>query len=230
MAIKGKRRPRARAPARPPRPTVSARRTPLAMRKDVKRAAVIVLSVLAMLGGLRVWQNVSRSDAVRDFNVKLLTAQEPLLSHLREGSLTSLPQNLEGFKNGTVTGKQFFDLSTRWETDFRKAKDSVEALKAPNKVAEEAKTLIAQGLDGYVGIARLYNVAAQLKQNAEATKVAAEKAKWEEKAKLIVEIHADEWRQRSDAVYTVGQTMFDDLKDRYGVEPKIAATPEGSTQ
>ena len=32
--------------------------------------------------------------------------------------------------------------------------------------------------------------------------------------------------QRSDAVYTVGQQMFDDLKVRYGVEPKISATPQ----
>jgi hypothetical protein len=200
------------------------------MRRDVKRGVVILLSVLTMLGGLRVWQNVSRSDALREFNVKLITAQEPLLQHLREGSLTSLPQNLEGFKNGTVTGKQFFDLSTRWEADFRTAKEAVDALKAPNEVADQAKTLIVQGLDGYVGVARLYNVAAQLKQTAEATKDAAEKGKWEEKAKLLVEIHADEWRQRSDAVYTVGQTMLDDLKVRYGLEPKIAATPEGTTQ
>lgn len=220
MAIKGKRRPRPRGTALPPRPTVSARKTPLAMRKDVKRAAVIVLAVLAMLGGLRVWQNVSRADAVREFNGKLLTAQEPLLQHLRQESLTNVQQALDQFTKGQLPGKTFLDLSTAWETDFTKAKENVDALTPPNKVAEEAQKLIVEGLDGYVGVARLYNVAAQLKQNAEVEKDAAKKKLWDDKVQVILQ-HALEWRQRSDRVYTIGQSAFDDLKDRYGVEPKI---------
>ncbi|MGH2727764.1 MAG: hypothetical protein ACRDKS_12405 [Actinomycetota bacterium] len=229
MAIKGKRRTRARGAALPPRPVVPARKTPLAARRDVKRVLVIVLAVLAMLGGLRVWQNDSRAEAVRVFNRKLIAAQEPLIKHLIDGAAaTSVPQSLEGFKQGTVTGKQFFDLSTVWEADFRKAKEAVDALKAPNDVAEEAKKLFVQGLDGYVGIARLYNLAALMKQIAEAEKDPARKTQWEEKAQVLVSIHADEMRQRADAVYTIGQQMFDDLKDRYSVEPKIDTGSSGT--
>ncbi len=227
MAIKGKRRPRPRGAALPPRPTLSARRTPLGRRRDVKRGLVIVLAVLAMLGGLRLWQNDSRADAVRVFNGKLIAAQEPLIKHLVDGALTSLPQNEEGFKQGTVTGKQFFDLSTVWEADFRKAKEAVEALKAPNEVAEKAKELMVQGLDGYVGVARLYNIAALLKQDAEAESDPARKRTLEDRAQVLVSIHASEWRQRSDTVYSVGQRMFDDLKDRYGVEPKLETGSTG---
>lgn len=229
MAIKGKKRTRPRGAALPPRPVVSARKTPLGRRRDVKRGLVVVLAVLAMLGGLRVWQNDSRADAVRGFNVKLIAAQEPLIKHLIDTAPTSLPKNIEGFKQNTVTGKQFFDLATVWEADFRKAKEAVDALKAPNTVAEEAKKLLVQGLDGYVGIARLYNLAALMKQTAEGEKDPARKKVWEDRAQVLVSIHADEMRQRADAVYTIGQGMFDDLKARYGVEPKIETGSDGTT-
>lgn len=226
MAIKGKKRPRPRGQALPPRPTVPARRTPLGQRRSVKRALVIVLSLLSLLGGLRVWQNVSRSDAVREFNKKLISAQEPLINHLRPESFTNVQTNLDAFTKGQVSGKQFLDLSALWETDFGKAKDAMDALKAPNEVAKQTQELMVEGLDGYVGVARLYNVAAQLKQNAEAEKDVAKKKLWDDKVQVVLQ-HALEWRQRADRVYTIGQTMFDDLKDRYGVEPKLPpATPE----
>lgn len=226
MAIKGKKRPRPRGQALPPRPTVPARRTPLAQRRAVKRTAVIVLSILAMFGGLRVWQNVARANAVREFNSKLLSAQEPLINHLREDSLTSVPASLDAFTKGQMSGKQFLDLSTLWEADFKKAKENVEALAPPNEITDQAQTLIVQGLDGYVGVARLYNVAAQLKQNAEAEKDLTKKKAWDDQVQVLVQ-HALEWRQRSDGVYQVGQTMFIDLKDRYGVEKKL--DPTGGT-
>ena len=223
MAIKGKKRPRPRGQALPPRPSIPPRRVPLGKRRAVKRTAVIVLSVLAMLGGLRVWQNVTRADAVRVFNGRLLTAQEPLLSHLRQDSLTNVQTSLDQFQKGQMPGKQFLDLATRWETDFKTAKEGVEALDAPNEVSADAQKLIVQGLDGYVGVARMYNVAAQLKQNAEAERDPAKKKAWEDKVQVVLQ-HAMEWRQRSDAVYTLGQERFDDLKDRYGVEPKLEPT------
>ena len=223
MAIKGKKRPRPRGQALPPRPTVPVRRTPLGQRREVKRALVIVLSLLSLLGGLRVWQNVSRSDAVREYNKKLLSAQEPLIMHLRQDSLTNVQANLDQFQKGQLEGKKFLDLSALWETDFGKAKDAVDTLKPPNEVTKQAQDLIVEGLDGYVGVARLYNVAAQLKQNAEAEKDAAKKKLWDDKIQVILQ-HALEWRQRADRVYTIGQTMFDDLKDRYGVEPKLDTT------
>jgi hypothetical protein len=208
---------------------VPARRTPLAQRRDVKRALVIVLSSLSLLGGLRVWQNVSRSDAVREFNGKLLAAQEPLIMHLRQDSLTNVQTNLDQFQNGQLEGKKFLDLAAVWEADFDKANKAVDALDAPNEVSGNAQELIVEGLDGYIGVARLYNVAAQLKQNAEAEKDLAKKKLWDDKIQVLLQ-HALEWRQRADRVYTIGQTMFDDLKDRYGVEPKLQAPTDGTGQ
>jgi hypothetical protein len=226
VAIKGKNRPKPRGQALPPRPTVSARKTPLAMRRNVKYAAVITLAVLAMLGGLRIWQNVSRADAVREFNGDLIAAQEPLLGHLRQDSLTNVQTSLEQFQQGQMPGKQFLDLSAIWEADFKKAKENVDGLKPPNDVAEESQKLIVEGLDGYIGVARLYNVAAQMKQNAEAEKDAAKQRLWNDKVQVMLQ-HALEFRQRADRVYTIGQGKFDDLKDRYSVEPKL--DPSGGT-
>jgi hypothetical protein len=226
VAIKGKNRPKSRGQALPPRPTVSARKTPLAARRNVKYTALITLAVLAMLGGLRVWQNVSRADAVRDFNGDLIAAQEPLLGHLRQDSLTNVQTSLEQFQQGQMPGKQFLDLSAIWEADFKKAKENVDGLKPPNDVAEESQKLIVEGLDGYIGVARLYNVAAQMKQNAEAEKDAAKQKLWNDKVQVMLQ-HALEFRQRADRVYTIGQGKFDDLKDRYSVEPKL--DPSGGT-
>lgn len=224
MAIKGKKRPKPRGQALPPRPTITARKTPLAMRRSVKTAAVITLSVLALLGGLRVWQNISRSDAVKDFNADLIAAQEPLLGHLRQDSLTNVQTSLDQFQQGKMAGKQFLDLSAIWETDFKKAKDNVDKLAAPNDVAEQAQDLIGQGLDGYIGVARLYNVAAQMQQNAEAEKDAAKKELWSDKVQVMLQ-HALEWRQRADGVYTTGQCELDLLKDRYDIEKLIENSP-----
>jgi hypothetical protein len=228
LAIKGKKRPRPRGQALPPRPTVPARRTPFGQRREVKRALVIVLSILSLLGGLRVWQNVSRSDSVREFNRKLLSAQEPLIMHLRQDSLTNVQTNLDQFQKGQLEGKKFLDLSALWEADFDKANKAVDALDAPNEVSGNAQELIVEGLDGYIGVARLYNVTAQLKQNAEVETDAAKKKLWEDKIQVLLQ-HALEWRQRADRVYAIGQTMFDDLKDRYGVEPKLDTTPTDGT-
>lgn len=226
MAIKGKNRPKQRGQALPPRPAIPTRKTPLGLRRDVKYAAVITLAVLAMLGGLRVWQNISRSDAVREFNADLIAAQEPLLGHLRQDSLTNVQTSLEQFQQGKMPGKQFLDLSAIWETDFEKAKGNVDKLKPPNDVARESQLLIVEGLDGYIGVARLYNVAAQLKQNAEAEKDAAKKKLWDDKVQVMLQ-HALEFRQRADRVYTIGQGKFDDLKVRYGLEQPLP--PQGDT-
>lgn len=225
MAIKGKKRSRPRGPARPPRPTVSARKTPLALRREVKRAVLITLSLLALLGGLRVWQNVSRSDAVREFNVKLRTAQVSLLQHLDPSGLTNLSTSVERFTKGELPAKDMLELSTAWEKDFRTAVDEVKKLKAPNDLAADAQDLMAKGLDGYVGLARLYNLAAQLRQLADGTTDAKLKTELNNKVQVTLQ-HATEWKTRSDEVYGTGSTLFDDLKDRYGVEKK----PEQPTQ
>lgn len=223
MAIKGKsrKRSRARRPALPPKPTLTARKTPLPFRRDVKRGVVIALAILAVLGGLRVWQNVSRTDTVREYNTKLNDAQKPLISHFDPSNqLTNVQQSIQGFTGGQVTPKQFIDLSTLWEKDFRAAKDAVAKLKPPNEVSKQAQALFVEGLDGYVGVARLYNLAGQVKELALAEKDAAKKKALNGRVEVVLQ-HAEEWVARANAVYKIGQDLFNDLKARYSVEQPI---------
>ena len=228
MAIKGKSRKRSRPrTSLPPKPAVGARKTPLPMRKDVKRAAVIVLAVLSLLGGLRVWQNVSRSDALRAYDTKLTGAQEPLFRHLRQDAPTNFEKSIQDFTGGTLGGQPFIALADQWEKDFKSSQDRVKKLKAPNKVVEEAQNLIAVGLDGYVGLARLYNVAGQVKLLAEAEKDAKKKTELNNKVQVILQ-HAQEWRtQRVDEVYKAGALKLQNLKLEYGlIQPEPAQTPQ----
>ncbi|MFY9588788.1 MAG: hypothetical protein WAT66_15190 [Actinomycetota bacterium] len=229
MAIKGKsrRRSKARGPALPPKPAVGARKTPLPMRKDVKRAAVILLSVLAFLGGLRVWQNDSRGDAVNEYRRKLGTAEEPFLRHLRQGEPTNFDQAIQAFSSGQVPAATFLTLTETWEKDFREAETAMRKLKPPNKRLVEAQNLIVLGVDGYVGVARLYNLAGQLKQLADAEKGVKQKAVLQQKVQVALQ-HADEWRkQRADEVFKAGAQMFNDLLLRYHlVEPQPTSTPQ----
>lgn len=228
MAIRGKSRKRSRPRAAlPPKPAVGARKRPLPMRKDVKRAAVIVLAVLSLLGGLRVWQNVSRSDAVRAYDTRLNRAQEPLFRHLRQDAPTNFEKSIQDFTGGTLGGQPFITLADQWEKDFKSAQDRVKKLKVPNKVVEEAQNLIAVGLDGYVGLARLYNVAGQVKLLADAEKDAKKKTELNNKVQVILQ-HAQEWRtQRVDEVYKAGALKLQDLKIEYGlVQPQPTQTPQ----
>lgn len=222
MAIKGKSRKRskARAAALPPRPTVSQRRTPLGLRRDVKRAAVVVLALLSLFGGLRLWQNISRSDALRAYDVKLRAAQAPLLSHFDPNSLTNLETTVQGFTQGQVTADQFKGAAELWEKDFQATADNIRKLKAPNKVAQDAQEALALGIDGYVGVARLYNVAAQVKKVSEGTRDAAEKQALDGQVQVLLQ-HATEWRSRSDKTYDLGNKPYNDLKIRYGTEAPL---------
>lgn len=229
MAIKGKsrRRSKGRGPALPPKPALGARKTPLPMRKDVKRAAVILLSVLAFLGGLRVWQNDARADAVQEYRLKLADAEEAFLVHLRQDAPTNFDSNVTKFSGGQITGKDFQTLTETWEKDFGKAVTAIKKLKPPNKRLVEAQNLIALGVDGYVGIARLYNLAAQIKIIADAEKDAAQKTKLNQKIQVFLQ-HATEWRQqRADEVFKAGAQMFNDLLLEYHlVEPQSTTAPQ----
>jgi len=219
VAIKGKRRTRPRAAAQAPRPSISARRTPIALRRDVKRTVVIVLSLLSILGGLRVWQNVSRSDAVRSYVKKLGAAQQFLLIHLDQNSLTNVQSNVQQFTSGKLEAAKFIQLADLWEKDFRAAEDAMKKVKPPNKLLVQAQALIVDGVDGYVGLARLYNVAGQIMAVADTEKDPAQKKLISDKVQVVL-THAMEWQQRSDTVYNEGNKVLQDLLVRYGITPK----------
>ena len=230
MAIKGKsrRRTRTRSPGQAPRPSISPRRTPFALRRDVKRTLLIVLSVASLLGGLRLWQNISRSDALREFNRRVLTAQQLLLSHFGQQSLTPFDQLPQQFAQGQLDATRFKEVTELWEKDFNSAKQALGKVKAPNKLTVEARTFFVEGIDGYVGVARLYNVAAQVKLLADATVDATQKQKLNDQVQVLIQ-HASEWVTRANGIYQHGSTIIQDLNKRYGLEPKQPAQQTDQT-
>jgi hypothetical protein len=231
VAIKGKSRKRSkpRGTALPPRPAVGARKTALPLRKEVKRAAVIVLAVLAFLGGLRVWQNVSRADALEKFNERMATAQGALIKHFAPEAPAAFDKNVTAFTQGTIGGTPMIALAGLWEKDFRASQTAVEKLKAPNKVAEDAKFLIEQGISGYIGVVRLFNLAGQIRQLSDVEKDAKQKQLLKDKVQVIL-VQADELRkQRADVLYTRGAKLLSDLNIQYGIEQAPSQTDTSQT-
>jgi hypothetical protein len=229
VAIKGKSRKRARSrgPALPPKPAVGARKTPLPMRRDVKRALVIGLAVLALLGGLRVWQNDARHDALDAYRHKLFPAEQPWFKHLQQDDPSNFDTNIQAFTQGRIGGSAIVALADLWEKDFRTAEDRVKRLHPPNKVAADAQVLIVLGLDSYVGLARLYNVAGQVKLLADAEKDPKQKTELNNKVQVIIQ-HASEWRtDRADKVFEAGAKKLNDLLLRYRViQPQPSPTAQ----
>jgi len=232
VAIKGKSRKRSkpRRVALPPRPAIGARKTPPAFRRDVKRAVVITLSVLSLLGGLRVWQNDSRSESLKKFNQRLAQAQSTFIAHFSPNAPTAFDKNIDAFTQGQIGGGAMIALATLWEKDFRDTENKVAKLKAPNPVAKDAQELIQQGIDGYVGVVRLFNLAGQIRQIADAEKDPAQKQLLLDKVKVTMQ-QADEWRkQRADVIYTRGAKRLSELNIQYGIEKPQPQSSTSTTQ
>lgn len=242
MAIKGKSRKRgggSRRSSVAPKPVVVERKPPFLARRGVKRTTLVVLVVLVVLGALRVWQNVGRSNALKAYDRRLIRAQGLLTTHLDPSAITSMSRNGSDFASGKLTGEQFLALAKQWETDFTQVKTDVSKLKGPKQLGD-AQKLIAQGIDGYVGVARLYQVAAQQRQLADATdakakatkdpafkKILEERAKAERDQVQVLILHADEARRRANEVYDLGKAKLDALKEEWGISPAIPVPPAG---
>lgn len=240
MAIKGKtkrRGGRGRTASVAPKPIITERKPPILSRKPVRLGILIALVLLAVLGGLRVWQNLSRSSALKKYDRSLERAQALLTTHLEQGGLTELGKNVQDFSQGKLDGKRFSDLASVWEKDFRSAKDTVSKLKPPKQL-RDAQELILQGIDGYVGVSRLFHLAAEQKliadgmqSLAKAAKDPAQKKSLEAQAKKdsdqvqVILLQASEWRQRADAVYKLGTDKIDALKAEWHVEQPSTSEP-----
>lgn len=226
MAIKGKsrRRSRARASTLAPRPQVGPRRVPLVRRPWFRRAAVGLVALAALLGGLRVWQNLSRSHALRVYDRALQRAQGPLLQHLTQGSPTSFVDLPGQFAQGQVDAKSFREAARTWEKDFKAARDAVAKLDPPGPLAR-ANRLMARGIDMYAGVARLYVPAAIQKGLADAEKDPRVKQRLEDQVQILIQ-HAEEWRRRADEVYDLGAEQVTDLKEAWGIEPPLPQPQE----
>jgi hypothetical protein len=222
VAIKGKSRKRSKPkpPALPPKPTVSSRKTPLPLRRNVKRAAVIVLAVLAFMGGLRVWQNVSRSDSLRSYDKRISSAQTVFIRYFTPNAPSGVDQNVQSFTSGQLSAESFRKLTELWETDFRAASTAIGKLKPPNKVVEDSQFLIQQGVDGYVRVVRLWNLAAQLRGLADAEKDVKKKKVLNDKVQVVL-LQADDVRKgTAESLYARGATKLSDLNVEWGLQKK----------
>ena len=222
MAIKGKSRKRSKPkpPALPPKPTVSSRKTPLPLRRNVKRTAVIVLTLLAFLGGLRVWQNVSRSDALRDYDVKITSAQRVFIQYFAPQAPNGIDQSVQAFTSGQLPAASFLKLTELWEKDFRAASTALAKVKTPNKVVEDAQFLIVQGVDSYTRVVRLWNLAAKMRTLADAEKDVKKKKALSDQVQVVL-LQADDLRKsNAETLYARGAKLLTDLNVEYGLQKK----------
>src|SRR5713226_4076584 len=119
MAIKGKARRRGRAHrAVAPRPHVTQKPPTLLQGVPLRRTVVIVLSLGVILGGFRIWENVSRSGALGKFAIGVVKAETAIVPYLTASSATSLDKFTRDFGSGKVTAKQLIDQANTWEKDF----------------------------------------------------------------------------------------------------------------
>lgn len=232
MAIKGKTKRRGGGRARaamPPKPVIVERKRPLLARKPVRRAIIGVLVLAALLGGLRVWQNLGRSHALKTYSTKLTNAQDLLSQHLGNDTLTSMSRTLTAFSSGELSAKQLLDVGKLWESDFGIVKTKVAKLKPPKQLGD-GQQLMLEGIDEYIGVARLYQAAALQQQLTDATaakakaeknpafkKVLEDRAKAERDQMQVLMLHAGEWRQRADRVFQLGFGKLEDLKRAWGI-------------
>lgn len=228
MAIKGKSRKRSKtkAPALPPKPAYSPRKTPIVLRRDVKRAAVIVLAVLAFLGGVRVWENVSRSDSLRDYEKKLAAPVNVFQQYFLSSNPASVDASLQNFQQGKLPAASFVTLTQTWDKDFTSAAQTVGKLKPPNALVRNAQFLIQQGFNGMARVARLWNLAALLQQLADGTKDAKIKQTYKDKIQVVLLQADDLRRQGAEPLYGRGFTQINDLLIEWGLEkPQPQQTP-----
>lgn len=228
MAIKGKsrRRSRARRTAVPPRPQIGARKLHLLQQPGLRRAIVSALGLAVILGGLRVWQNTARADDLRSYDRALTRAQGLLLQHLSPDSPTYLEKNVSDFTSKRLGTTQFSELGKAWENDFRSTLQAVRRLRPPSQL-RQAQEQLAEGIDAYVGVARLYQLAALQRSSGDGVTDKKVSQKIENQVQVILQ-HAREWRERADKIYSLGQSAINSYKASWHIEAPLP--PPGPPQ
>jgi hypothetical protein len=125
--------------------------------------------------------------------------------HLDPNSPTALDSLARKFVNATIGVKAFKDQTAVWETDFRAAKDQVATIEPPSQLRVAADELV-QGIDAYMGVARLYNLAAQTREVADAQPEKGQQ-QVEEKVQVMMQ-HASEWQTRAANLLGLANTKI----------------------
>lgn len=209
MAIKGKARRRARSKGvhSPPKPLITPKKVPFPARKDVRHALAVVLGLVVMLGGLRVWQNDVRADALAAYHDTLRRVTTVSDVHLGAEGDTAIDPKAREFTEGKLGGAAFLKLADQWEKDFTKTRDEVRTLKPPKQV-NAAEDWLVEGLEGFIGAARLFNVAAQQRQFADLPAQAKLRQKLEDQVQVVI-LHANEMLTRARGAYQKGTDILD---------------------
>lgn len=206
------------APAPKPRP----KPVPLSQRPWVRRALVGVVALTVVSIGLRAWQNAARAHSLRLYLDRLTAAQAPAIAHLTPSSQTYLETTARNFIEGKTASGPFQKIAEVWEEQFRAARDNVKALRPPPQLGQAHRLLVA-GLDQYVGVARLYNLAAQQRTVAARQARAAADA-FEDKVQVTLQ-HAGEWVERAGEVYSQGGLILERYKRAWLGIPLSKAVP-----
>jgi hypothetical protein len=196
----------------------------------MKRTAVIVLTLLAFFGGLRVWQNVSRSHGLRDYDRRITSAQTVFIQYFAPQAQNGVDQTVQAFTSGSFAADRFLKVTELWEKDFRTASGAIAKLKTPNQVVADAQFLIGQGVDSYIRVVRLWNLAAQIRALADAEKDTKKKKALNDKVQVVL-LQADDLRkQNAETLYARGAKLLTDLNVEYGLQKRQSTQPQQQQQ
>lgn len=178
-------------------------------RSWARRTLFVIVALTVVAFGLRAWQNAARAHSLRVYLDRLTVAQAPAVAHLTPASQTYLETTARAFIEGKTESGPFRKIAEVWEEQFRQARDNVTALRPPPQLRQAHRLLVA-GLDQYVGVARLYNLAAQERQVAAAQAKPAADA-FEDKVQVTLQ-HASEWVERAGEIYSEGGLIVERYK------------------
>ncbi|MHB8511519.1 MAG: hypothetical protein ACYDCC_05010 [Actinomycetota bacterium] len=194
----------------------------------LRKTLVTILSIGVALGGARVWENQARASSLRAYLKALAKAEQPFTKDIDPNSSQDLLSASRDFGQGKIQTRNFVSMSSRWEQDFRLAKTNVQALKPPAALSS-AQTAFENGIEAYVGVARLFNLAGQLRVVEEAAK-RVDQQKIEDKVQVEIQ-QAQEEETRAEGVYGIGGSTLVALKKAWlGIDTTtLPGVPAGIT-
>lgn len=220
------------AAAGAPRPRIEPKQPPLLRQRWLRRTVLVLLALLGIWIGTTVWAAMSRSNALRSYDEALFRAQQPFFAHVEPGTDTNIDQVHQGFSEGAVTAKRLEELAGTWEKDFTAARDAVRGLdpdtsgeEIPSEVVD-ANGLIAESLEMYAGVAKMYVVAAGQKRLAAVADGAAERTQLEEQLQRLL-TGISEWRERAARTHSLGTRRIEILREAWGVKDGRQLEPSG---
>jgi hypothetical protein len=217
-----------------PKGTAGRLRVRLLRRRSTRTIAVVLLATVALLGGLRIWQNDSRSDALRAYARGLADVQDRIFERLSPGSLENLFELVEQFRRDQITAARFRAVAESYERDFASTRDAIcpgavpwgesaqhcvrLPLRPPAPLVR-ANELVARAFDMYAGVARMYAHAATLREAVDAA-TPAQKTRLRDEVTRVLD-DALRWRQRADEIYDAGNEQIDALKRGWHVASEL---------